>query len=184
MEGDSAPNLRELPFDAGDHFVNSRKILDILKYMEQHGHEQLVVCSEPSVGLRAFIAIHDTTLGPALGGVRMWPYENEEDAILDVLRLSRAMTYKSAAADLALGGGKALIVADPQKDKTEALFRAFARHVDTLGGRYITTTDVWHLYPRSGIHFPWRPNTWLAFRLRSAAAAIPLSSRAWEFTWG
>ena len=142
MEGDSAPNLRELPFDAGDHFVNSRKILDILKYMEQHGHEQLVVCSEPSVGLRAFIAIHDTTLGPALGGVRMWPYENEEDAILDVLRLSRAMTYKSAAADLALGGGKALIVADPQKDKTEALFRAFARHVDTLGGRYITTTDV------------------------------------------
>ena len=116
--------------------------MDILKYMEQHGHEQLVVCSEPSVGLRAFIAIHDTTLGPAVGGVRMWPHENEDEAMLDVLRLARAMTYKSAVAGLPLGGGKALIMADPQKDKTEALLRAFARHVDTLGGRYITTTDV------------------------------------------
>ena len=116
--------------------------MDILKYMAEHGHEQLVVCSEPSVGLRGFIAIHDTTLGPAVGGVRIWPHESEEDAILDVLRLSQAMTYKSAAADLPLGGGKALIIADPRKDKTEALLRAYARYVDTLGGRYITTTDV------------------------------------------
>ena len=116
--------------------------MDILKYMEEHGHEQLVVCSEPSVGLRAFIAIHDTTLGPAAGGVRIWPYQTEDDALLDVLRLSKAMTYKSAAADLPLGGGKSIIIADPRKDKTEALLRAFARYVDTLGGRYIATTDV------------------------------------------
>ena len=116
--------------------------MDILKYMEEHGHEQLVACSEPSVGLKAFIAIHDTTLGPAAGGVRIWPYKTEEDAILDVLRLSQAMTYKSAAADLPLGGGKAVIMADSRTDKTEALLRAYARHVDTLGGRYITTADV------------------------------------------
>ena len=74
------------------------KPLDILKYMEEHGHEQLLVCSEPSVGLRAFIAIHDTTLGPAVGGVRIWPHETEEEAIMDALRLSHAMTYK-------VGGG-------------------------------------------------------------------------------
>ena len=116
--------------------------MDILKHMEEHGHEQIVMCSEPSVGLRAFIAIHDTTLGPAVGGVRIWPYETEEAAILDVLRLSRAMTYKSAAADIPLGGGKAVIMADSRKDKTEAMLRAYARYVDTLGGRYITTTDV------------------------------------------
>ena len=110
--------------------------------MEKHGHEQLVACSEPSVGLRAFIAIHDTTLGPAVGGVRIWPHDTEEEAMMDVLRLSQAITYKSAAAGLPLGGGKALIMADPRKDKSEALLRAFARYVDTLGGRYITTTDM------------------------------------------
>ena len=116
--------------------------MDILKYMEQHGHEQLVVCSEPSVGLRGFIAIHDTTLGPAVGGVRIWPHQTEAEAIMDVLRLSKSMSYKSAAAGLPLGGGKALVVADPRKDKSEALLRAYARYVDTLGGRYITTTDL------------------------------------------
>ncbi len=116
--------------------------MDILKHMEKYGHEQMVVCSDPSAGLRGFIAIHDTTLGPAVGGVRVWPYETEEDAMLDALRLSRAMTYKSAAADLPLGGGKAVIMANPHTDKTEALLRAYARYVETLGGRYITTTDV------------------------------------------
>ena len=116
--------------------------MEILRYMGEHGHEQLVVCSEPSVGLRAFIAIHDTTLGPAVGGVRIWPHKAEDDAVMDVLRLSRAMTYKSAAAGMPLGGGKALIMADPKQDKSEALIRAYARYVDTLGGRYITTTDV------------------------------------------
>ncbi len=116
--------------------------MDILKYMAEHGHEQLVVCSEPSVGLRAFIAIHDTTLGPAVGGLRIWPYKNEDEAILDALRLSQAMSYKSAAAELPLGGGKAVIIADPKVDKSEALLRAYARHVHSLGGRYLTTTDV------------------------------------------
>ena len=116
--------------------------MDTLKYMEEHGHEQLIVCSDPSVGLRGFIAIHDTTLGPSCGGTRMWPYRNEEEALTDVLRLSRAMSFKSAAAGLALGGGKGVIWADPNTQKTEVLLRAYARFVDTLGGRYVTTTDV------------------------------------------
>ncbi len=116
--------------------------MDVLAYMKEYGHEQLVVCHEPSVGLKAFIAIHDTTLGPAVGGCRIWPYDTEEEALTDTLRLARAMTYKSAAADLSLGGGKAVIIADPRTDKSEALLRAFGRYLDTLGGRYITTTDV------------------------------------------
>ena len=116
--------------------------MEILEYMETHGHEQLLICHEPSQGLRAFIAIHDTTLGPACGGLRVWPHESEDDAIMDVLRLSRAMTYKSAVAGLDLGGGKALIMADPRTDKNEAMLRAFGRHVDSLGGRYVTTEDV------------------------------------------
>ena len=114
----------------------------VLDYMKRYGHEQLCVYSDPGANLRAFIAIHDTTLGPAVGGVRVWSHRTEDDAVLDVLRLARAMTYKSAAAGLPLGGGKALIMADPRKDKSEALFRAFGRFVDTLGGRYITTEDV------------------------------------------
>lgn len=116
--------------------------MDILDYMQEHRHEQLVFCSEPSVGLRGFIAIHDTTLGPAVGGLRIWNHKSEDEAILDVLRLSKAMTYKSAAADLPLGGGKAVIIADPQRDKTEAMLRAFGRFVGTLAGRYVTTTDA------------------------------------------
>ena len=116
--------------------------MKIAEYMETYGHEQLVVCNDPSVGLKAFIAIHDTTLGPACGGVRIWPHATEEDAILDVLRLARAMTYKSAVAGLSLGGGKGLIWADARRDKNEALLRAFGRYVDTLGGRYVTTEDV------------------------------------------
>ncbi len=116
--------------------------MNIIEYMERYGYEQFVVCHEPSVGLKAYIAIHDTTLGPACGGVRIWPHPTEEAAVFDVLRLARAMTYKSAVAGLPLGGGKALIVADPHKDKSEALLRAFGRYVDTLGGRYVTTEDV------------------------------------------
>ncbi|MBI2918187.1 MAG: Glu/Leu/Phe/Val dehydrogenase [Chloroflexi bacterium] len=116
--------------------------MDILDYMVRYGHEQVVYCSDPSCGLRAVIAVHDTTLGPSLGGTRMWPFPSEEAATIDVLRLSRAMTYKAAAAGLHLGGGKAVIMADPAKDKTEALFRSFGRFVDSLDGRYITTEDV------------------------------------------
>ena len=116
--------------------------MDLLGYMGSEGHEQIVVCSDPAVGLKAIIAIHDTTLGPACGGLRIWPYESEQEAVMDALRLSRAMTYKSAAADLPLGGGKGVIIADAHTQKTEALLRSYGRFVDTLAGRYLTTTDV------------------------------------------
>ncbi len=106
------------------------------------GHEQVVYCHNKDVGLKAIIAIHNTTLGPALGGTRMWPYKTEQEALNDVLRLSRGMTYKAAVAGLNLGGGKAVIIGDPSKDKSEALFRAFGRFVNSLGGRYITAEDV------------------------------------------
>ena len=105
------------------------------------GHEQIVFCSDPSSGLKAIIAIHDTTLGPALGGCRLWNYSSEEEALVDVLRLSRGMTYKAAITGLNLGGGKAVIIGDPSM-KSEALFRAFGRFVDGLAGRYITAEDV------------------------------------------
>lgn len=110
--------------------------------LQSYGHEQVVVCSEPEIGLKAIIAVHNTTLGPALGGTRMWPYQNEQEAIRDVLRLSRGMTYKAAISGLNLGGGKAVIIGDPRKDKNEKLFRAYGRFVDSLGGRYITAEDV------------------------------------------
>ncbi len=110
--------------------------------MQELGHEQLVFCRNADVGLRAIIAIHDTALGPALGGVRMWPYKSEAEAVHDALRLARGMTYKAAAAGLNLGGGKAVIIGDPKREKSEALFRAFGRFVETLAGRYITAEDV------------------------------------------
>jgi leucine dehydrogenase len=105
-------------------------------------HEDVSIHHDPDSGLEAIVAIHDTTLGPALGGCRMWPYASRHEALDDVLRLSRGMTYKNALAGLPLGGGKAVIVADPKKDKSHARFEAFGDHVDTLGGRYITAEDV------------------------------------------
>jgi len=116
--------------------------MSIFDLMSRHGHEQLVFCLNREIGLKAIIAIHDTTLGPALGGTRMWPYQTEEDAIQDALRLARGMTYKAAAAGLNMGGGKAVIIADPNRDKSEALFRAFGRFVESLHGRFITGEDV------------------------------------------
>ncbi len=116
--------------------------MSVFFHKEALGHEQVVFCRNDEAGLKAIIAIHNTTLGPALGGCRMWPYATEEDAVKDVLRLSRGMTYKAACAQLDLGGGKAVILADPKKDKSEALFRAFGRFVETLRGRYITAEDV------------------------------------------
>jgi len=110
--------------------------------MEQHNHEELVFWSDKSVGLRAMVAIHDTTLGPALGGTRMWPYETEDEAILDVLRLSEGMTYKSSVAGLNFGGGKAVIIGDPATDKSEALFRSFGQFIESLNGKFITGEDV------------------------------------------
>ncbi|MDO8687233.1 MAG: Glu/Leu/Phe/Val dehydrogenase dimerization domain-containing protein [Dehalococcoidales bacterium] len=116
--------------------------MKILDYMREYDHEELVFCCDSSVGLNAIIAIHDTTLGPALGGARMWPYKSEDEAILDVLRLSRAMTYKSSAAGVNLGGGKAVIIGDPARDKSPGLFRSLGRFIESLNGRYITTEDV------------------------------------------
>ncbi|MFN2431925.1 MAG: Glu/Leu/Phe/Val dehydrogenase dimerization domain-containing protein [Gemmatimonadota bacterium] len=110
--------------------------------MAAANHEQVVFCRDPASGLHAIIAIHNTTLGPALGGTRMWPYVSEEEALIDVLRLSEGMTYKAAVTGLNLGGGKAVILGDPRRDKSEALLRAHGRFVDTLGGRYITAEDV------------------------------------------
>jgi glutamate dehydrogenase/leucine dehydrogenase len=104
--------------------------------------EQVVFCHDRSAGLRAIIAIHSTRLGPALGGTRFYPYATEDDALADVLGLARAMTSKAAAAGLDLGGGKAVIIGDPTKRKSEALLRAYARCVESLGGRYITAEDV------------------------------------------
>jgi glutamate dehydrogenase/leucine dehydrogenase len=105
-------------------------------------YEQVIVCHDAATGLRALIAIHSTVLGPALGGTRFYPYRSEEDAYEDVLRLARGMTYKSAAAGLDLGGGKAVIIGNPSRRKTEALLRTYGRFVDSLGGRYITAEDV------------------------------------------
>jgi leucine dehydrogenase len=116
--------------------------MEIFKYMETYDYEQLVFCQDKTSGLKAIIAIHDTTLGPALGGTRMWTYASEEDAIEDALRLAKGMTYKNAAAGLNLGGGKTVIIGDPLKDKNEEMFRAFGRFIQGLNGRYITAEDV------------------------------------------
>lgn len=116
--------------------------MELFKETFEKGHEQVVFCSDPEAGLKAIIAIHSTVLGPALGGLRMWNYKSEEDALIDVLRLSRGMTYKNAAMGLGLGGGKAVIIGDPHRDKTPQLFRAFGRFVERLGGKYITAEDV------------------------------------------
>jgi valine dehydrogenase (NAD+) len=105
-------------------------------------HEQIVFCADPDSGLRAIIAIYSTALGPALGGTRFYPFADEAAALADVLNLSRAMAYKAACAGLDLGGGKAVIIGDPKRDKTEALLRAYGRFVQSLGGRYYTACDV------------------------------------------
>jgi leucine dehydrogenase len=111
--------------------------------IEKHGdHEEVVFCHNKDVGLKAIIAIHNTALGPALGGTRMWNYKTEEEALVDVLRLSKGMSYKASAAGLNLGGGKAVIIGDPAKDKSEGLFRAFGQYINSLNGRYITAEDV------------------------------------------
>ena len=116
--------------------------MNIFSKMKEYNYEQLVFCQDKSTGLKAIIAIHDTTLGPALGGTRICEYETDEEAIEDALRLAKGMTYKNAALGLNLGGGKAVIIGDPKKIKSEALFRAFGRFVEGLNGRYITGEDM------------------------------------------
>jgi leucine dehydrogenase len=116
--------------------------VNLLNYMEKYDYEQLLFCQDKNSGLKAIIAIHDTTLGPAIGGTRMRNYASEEEAIEDALRLARGMTYKNAAAGLELGGGKTVLIGDPQKEKSEELFRVFGRFIQSLNGRYITAKDV------------------------------------------
>lgn len=116
--------------------------MNVFDEMKSKDHEQVVYCYDRNSGLKAIVAIHNTVLGPALGGCRMWAYENEAEALNDALRLSRGMTYKSAAAGLNLGGGKAVIIGDAKTMKSETLFRAFGRFVQSLAGRYITAEDV------------------------------------------
>jgi leucine dehydrogenase len=116
--------------------------MDIFSSMQALGHEQLLLSHDPSCGYFGIVAIHDTTLGPALGGTRFWQYENTEAAITDALRLARGMTYKSAVAGINLGGGKSVIIGDNKRADREALFRAHGRFIETLGGRYITAEDI------------------------------------------
>jgi valine dehydrogenase (NAD+) len=117
-------------------------VFDRTDHLKDAGHEQVVFCQDPASGLRAVIAVYSTALGPALGGTRFFPYANEADAVEDVLKLSRAMAYKAACAGLDLGGGKAVILGDPARDKSEPLLRAYGRFVQSLGGRYYTACDV------------------------------------------
>ena len=114
------------------------EITDIL----HDGYERVARCRDDESGLHALIAVHDTTLGPALGGMRMWPYTSEDEALFDVLRLSKGMTYKSAVAETGLGGGKSVIIGDPRKDKSPELFRAMGRFLEALDGKYITAEDM------------------------------------------
>lgn len=116
--------------------------MGLLDRMTADGHEQVVVARDARSGLRAIVAVHSTRLGPALGGTRFHPYASDDQALDDVLRLARAMTYKAAVAGLDLGGGKAVIVGDPRRDRTDELIRAYGRVVDSLGGRYLTAEDV------------------------------------------
>lgn len=119
-----------------------RKIDPVFGQFSFDNHEQVVFCYDKDTGLKAIIGIHNTVLGPALGGTRMWYYTSEWEALNDVLRLSRGMTYKSAISGLDLGGGKAVIIGDSKKDKNPEMLKAFARYVDSLSGRYITAEDV------------------------------------------
>ncbi len=124
---------------AEERGLRSGELFDLLS---EHGHEQVVFTHEPSCGYRGIIAIHDTTLGPALGGTRFWDYATDVEALVDVLRLSRGMTYKAAVAGLNLGGGKSVIIGDHKRDDREMLFRAHGRAVESQQGRYITAEDV------------------------------------------
>jgi leucine dehydrogenase len=114
----------------------------IFDLMETHDYENIFFCQEKTLGLKAIIVIHDTTLGPAAGGIRMWPYESEAEALKDVLRLARGMTYKCAAAGASYGGGKCVVIGDPKRDKTEARLRTLGRFINRLNGLFITGVDV------------------------------------------
>jgi len=132
-------------------------VTSILDQLSAFGHKKVVYCSDPDTGLKAIIAIHDTTLGPALGGTRMWNYATETEALEDVLRLSRSMTYKSAITGLNLGGGKAVIIGDSRKGKSEAMMRSFGRFIKNLNGEFITAEDV-GTTTRDMDYLAWKPH--------------------------
>ncbi|MFE3854587.1 Leu/Phe/Val dehydrogenase [Streptomyces griseorubiginosus] len=117
-------------------------VLHTLFHSDQGGHEQVVLCQDRRSGLKAVIALHSTALGPALGGTRFYPYATEAEAVADALNLARGMSYKNAMAGLDHGGGKAVIIGDPERDKSEELLLAYGRFVASLGGRYVTACDV------------------------------------------
>lgn len=116
--------------------------MNVIEQMEKYGHEEIVFGRDEKTGLRTIIAVHDTTLGPAVGGTRFFNYESEEDALYDVLRLSRGMTLKNAAAGLKIGGGKAVIIGDPKKLKSKEFFHSYGKVIQYLGGKYYTAEDV------------------------------------------
>jgi len=120
----------------------------IFDLMETYDYENILFCQEKTLSLKAIIVIHDTTLGPAAGGIRMWPYESEADAVKDAVRLARGMTYKNAATNLPFGGGKCVIIGDPKKDKNEGMLRALGRFIHRLGGLFLTGIDVGNRYRR------------------------------------
>ncbi len=150
----------------------------IFETLSSMGHEQVVFCNDTATGLKAIIAIHDTTLGPALGGCRMWNYSSEEEALEDVLRLSRGMTYKAAVSGLNLGGGKSVIIGDPKKLKNEAFFRTFGRFVDSLSGRYITAEDV-NIRVRDMEHVAFETNYVTGINSRTGGSGDPSPVTAW-----
>src|SRR5699024_6467414 len=117
-------------------------MMEIFNVIERDEYEQVEFCQDKASGQKAEIAVHDTRLGAALGGTRIWNYDTEEEAVEDAVRLAKGMTYKNAAAGLNLGGGKAVIIGDAKEIKSEALFRAFGRYIESLNGRYITAEDV------------------------------------------
>src|SRR6185503_6197193 len=125
-----------------EHSVKPESSSALFALLEEHAHEQVSLVYEPSSGYRGIIAIHDTTLGPALGGTRFWNYATDREALIDALRLARGMTYKAAVAGLNLGGGKSVIIGDNKTRNREPIFRAHGRHVASLAGRYITAEDV------------------------------------------
>ncbi|MDA0194774.1 MAG: Glu/Leu/Phe/Val dehydrogenase [Bacteroidetes bacterium] len=125
-----------------DTVIEGTRQLSVFDQVAEMEHEQVVFCYDQATGLKAIIAIHNTILGPSMGGTRMWNYATEDEAITDALRLSRGMTYKNAIAGLNIGGGKAVIIGDARRQKNEALMRRFGRFIESLGGRYVTAEDV------------------------------------------
>ncbi len=159
-----------------------------IKKLDIPGYEEVLFYQDDEAGLKAIMAIHDTTLGPAVGGTRMLPYNNEKEALADVLRLSRAMTYKAAAAGLDFGGGKAVIIGDAQRDKSEKLLRAFGKFIESLNGRFLTGEDVgtssddmrivgqetkYAIYPPKSLEAQWQTSFLTAFGvLRGIQASV------------